>query len=244
MATENQATQSHVNPPQPDASTADAKVDPITALQDGIGKYCDTEAGGDCYNVCRKRKGIVSHQNSLYSYYSDGLSLAMFEAFRGLRDAVAPESGNLGGNNQESNTTTNTQVDTEDLWKQYEAGDVHLRAAVRKTCGEGNQMPKTLQEFVRVHARMEMTKDKELVMPLANEVLAKSATIDELVDQLPGIHQTKDQQMQRIEELIQLNKEAQEELEKTYSMARERRDACRSSIHENTCQALGIEKQT
>ena len=33
---------------------------------------------------------------SLQIFFSDGLSLSMFEALRGLRDAVAKESGNLG----------------------------------------------------------------------------------------------------------------------------------------------------
>ena len=73
----------------------------------------------------------------------DGLSLAMFEGLRGLRDAVAPESGNLAGegnpndatatdennNNNNNNTTnncneTNTVApDLEELWLAYQHGD-------------------------------------------------------------------------------------------------------------------------
>jgi hypothetical protein len=44
------------------------------------------------YTICQ-----FHHLHSCLNCNSDGLSLAMFEGLRGLRDAVAPESGNLAG---------------------------------------------------------------------------------------------------------------------------------------------------
>ena len=51
----------------------------------------------------------------------DGLSLAMFEALRGLRDAVAPESGSLQQQQQDSALTDPTKKtnDTDALWMAY-----------------------------------------------------------------------------------------------------------------------------
>jgi len=48
------------------------------------------------------------------------LSLAMFEALRGLRDAVAPESGNLGG---EGANTNENELDFDEFWNSWRKGD-------------------------------------------------------------------------------------------------------------------------
>jgi hypothetical protein len=76
------------------------------------------------------------------SHVSDGLSLAMFEGLRGLRDAVAPESGNLAGEgnpaaaatDENTNTTNNgngngesnkpaATPDMDDMWYAYQRKD-------------------------------------------------------------------------------------------------------------------------
>jgi hypothetical protein len=172
----------------------------------------------------------------------DGLSLAMFEAFRGLRDAVAPESGNLGGS-QNRNETTPEQPDMDDLWHHYRSGDPDVTNLVAKAC-EGRSLPQKRDEFIRLHAKMEMEKDTELVMRLAGTVLEKSSEIDDQVDILPGMHRTKTEQMNRIEELIGANRKAIEDLEEAYASAERQRDACRSFVQKNSCAALGIIEDT
>ena len=44
----------------------------------------------------------------------------MFEALRGLRDAVAPESGNLGG---EGANTNENELDFDEFWSSWRKGD-------------------------------------------------------------------------------------------------------------------------
>ena len=49
----------------------------------------------------------------------------MFEALRGLRDAVAPESGNLGGNNAAAangNGESSSEPDFDEFWHSYRSG--------------------------------------------------------------------------------------------------------------------------
>lgn len=156
----------------------------------------------------------------------------MFEALRGLRDAVAPESGNLGGASSDT-----AEPDLDELWAAYRSGDA---AIVAQMTGDGARVTKR-EDFVRLHAKMEMEKDTELVMKLAAVVLAKSAEIDRHVDTLPGMQRTREEQMKRIQELIVANRESAEQLEAAYADARTKRDQCRDFIRHHTCQALGIE---
>ncbi|CAB9515438.1 expressed unknown protein [Seminavis robusta] len=168
----------------------------------------------------------------------DGLSLAMFEALRGLRDAVAPESGNLGGNNNNS-AGENSEPDFDDFWSSYRSGDPTTVALVNKVNRAGTP-PTRREDFARIHARIEMEKDAELVGKLANDVLEKSGKINERVSTLPGMERTRTQQMEYIEKLIQQNQEAADDLEKHHAIAKERRDQVRQFVKDNTCKALGI----
>jgi Subunit 21 of Mediator complex len=192
----------------------DVKMDHVSALQDGI----------------------------------DSLSLAMFEALRGLRDAVAPESGNLGGNtNQGSNNNSNNYSnnndgenatgDFEEFWQSYKNGDAETVASVKKI---SPTPPTKREDYVRIHAKVEREKDAELVAKLAATVLQKSDNIDRRVSQLPGMHRTRTEQMQYIQELLQQNEEAAQQLEDTYKIAAERREQVRQFVRDSTCEALGI----
>lgn len=167
----------------------------------------------------------------------------MFEALRGLRDAVAPESGNLGGNTSSSAAANDSpeQPDMEELWHAYRAGDKDAVKLVNKV--SGGIAPQKREDFVRLHAKMEMEKDTELVTKLASTVLEKSAQIDEQVAALPGMHRTRTEQMSYIEELLALNRKVAEELEESYAVAQQKRDSCRKFIRGSTCQALGIEQE-
>jgi len=170
----------------------------------------------------------------------------MFEALRRLRDAVAPDSGNLGvaanaaaNDSSSPETAGSTDPDMDELWNRYRSNDPDVVAMLHKVSG-GVVLQKR-EDFIRVHAKMEMEKDTELVMNLAGSVLQKSAAIDEQVDALPGINRTRSEQMKRISELVDLNRKAVKDLEDVYEQAKNRRDSCRSFIMENTGAALGIE---
>ena len=61
----------------------------------------------DIQNDHHKVDHITSLQEGI-----DGLSLSLFEALRGLRDAVAPESGNLGGMNANGDGANNSPTES------------------------------------------------------------------------------------------------------------------------------------
>ena len=214
------------------------KTDPITALQDGI----------------------------------DGLSLAMFEALRGLRDAVAPESGNLGDNNNnvgndengDSNNITSAagrnvanaqqqqHPDLEELWQLYRQGDEGARQLIQSAIVQFDiakfptgQMPQTRDQVAQIHAKMEQSRDTELVLKLAKTVLDKSRWIDCQVDQhIPGMHRTIAMQQQRIHQLLNENAAIAQDLQAACDTALQKRNACRFFVQSNTCQALDIEDNT
>jgi hypothetical protein len=168
----------------------------------------------------------------------------MFEALRGLRDAVAPESGNLGGNAGNSAGNDNnesSEQDFEDFWQSYRNSDPETLAAVRKVTATP---PQKREDFIRIHAKMEMEKDAELVKKLASTVLKKSADIDERVSNLPGMQRTRKEQMTYIEELLKKNQEAGEKLQEVYEQASHRRNLVRKLVKDNTCAALGIVADT
>jgi len=190
----------------------------------------------------------------------------MFEALRGLRDAVAPESGNLGGGgvegaaadpNQQQQQQSQADPDIDELWSAYKAGDPDVVEMIRAACGTTSggtaasgssgtamKLPQKREEFIRVHAKLEMEKDTELVTKLASTVLEKSALIDDRVRfSVPGIDRTRAEQMQLIQQLVEANRDASRELEKCYVVAKRRRQDCRAFILQNTCSALGIEEE-
>jgi hypothetical protein len=174
----------------------------------------------------------------------------MFEALRRLRDAVAPESGNLGagqpsfpqdpGSQQQQHASATGEPDTDELWSLYRSGDADVVAKVHRATG-GTPVQRR-EEFVRVHAKMEMEKDAELVAGLASSVLQKSAEIDRLVDTIPGMGRTRDEQMRIIEGLISLNLEALRDLDEAHRDAVARQASCRDFVRRHTCEALGIDE--
>lgn len=176
----------------------------------------------------------------------------MFEALRGLRDAVAPESGNLGtgqqnneqdgGNSNGNNDATNeSPLDTyEDFWQAYRAGDPEIVAEVRRV---SPTPPTKNADYIRIHSRLEMEKDAVLVSKLAKTVLEKSAIIDQRVSSIRGVHRTKAEQMTYMEQLLEHTQQADEKLAEAYQRAEERREAVLKFVMENAHQALGIEEE-
>lgn len=159
----------------------------------------------------------------------------MFEALRGLRDAVAPESGNVGGASSE----TNAEPDFEEFYQAYRNGDKETVLAVKKASGGATL--KGREDFIRIHAKIEMEKDVELVSRLASQVLEKSADINTRVSTLPGMNRTRTEQLKLIEKLIEENKAVEKELDEQYALAKERREQVRKVLRERTGEALGID---
>mmetsp|Transcript_18461 Transcript_18461/g.26047 ORF Transcript_18461/g.26047 Transcript_18461/m.26047 type:complete len:231 (-) Transcript_18461:40-732(-) len=187
----------------------------------------------------------------------DGLSLSMFEALRKLRDAVAPESGNIGFG-QQVVTTAQQQQDTEDSFEEfcqaYKNGDMETLEKVRLATGTASTTTTTTtittkltkKELRLVFAKLEMekdAKDAELAGTLASEVLEKSNQVNRRVDDLKGMDRTKAEQMIRIQQLLQENQQVSNELQQAYDLALERRNQVRTALKEQTCQALGIEEE-
>ena len=123
----------------------------------------------------------------------------MFEALRGLRDAVAPESGNLGNNNNNNNTmndaaalllppgTDPTQQqqppppNVDELWGLFQARDEY---AIELTREAPTSALTHKTAFVEWFATAERQKDSTLVETLAQAVLRQSAAIDAATERL------------------------------------------------------------
>jgi len=195
-------------------------------------------------NSLPEMQNKVDHITSLQEGI-DGLSLSLFEALRGLRDAVAPESGNLGGVQQanangdgiNNSPTESSENDFEEFCQNYQNGDPNTVTMVKKVT---NTPPQQREDFLRIHRKLEMQKDAELVKKVASTVLEKSADIDRKVSSLPGMQRTRTEQMKLIEELIEKNRITAKKLEETYLRAEEHRKKVRAFVRDHTCQALGI----
>ena len=173
--------------------------------------------------------------HSHLEFPSDGLSLAMFEALRGLRDAVAPESGNLTAEQQSEATSG---PDFEEFWQSYRNNEPETVAAVRRLGAD----PQKREDYVRIFRLFEREKDAELVARLAQTVLQKSADVDARVSNISGIERTRSQQMEVINDLLRQNEVVDRDLREVHELAKKRRDQIRKILQERTCEALGIEE--
>ena len=226
------------------ASTAsDGNVDPAVVSGGGVPPTI-ASAGDKTQKPTVRVDPITELQDSI-----DSLSLSMFEALRGLRDAVAPESGNLGagqnsGNNNDDNENSNSnnrEVENssyEEFWQAYNNGDPEVVATVNRL--SPNAKPTKTADYIRIHSRLEIEKDAVLVAKLAREVLEKSAIIDDRVSTLPGMNRTKDEQFAYLEELVRKNNDASKRLEAAYTQAYQQRDEIRNHIMNHTSSSLGI----
>ncbi len=185
--------------------------------------------------------------------YDISLSLAMFEALRGVRDAVAPESGNLGAASTQqqpqsavttaTSTTANTNpedtTDVDNMWHLYRSGDATVTSMMQKV------YPLIItrrDEFVRIYTKMEMErKDSELVKTFATMVLDKFDEIRHGVQQIPGLHRTRSQQMEYIQELLEQNAQLQQQLDQAYQQARQRQMRIYQLVEHHTNRALGLD---
>ena len=184
----------------------------------------------------------------------DGLALSLFEALRGIRDATAPEAlvgeastnnannatNNTNGSKGGTSTSSQDEADFDDFLIAYHNQDPHALEVAQKA---GGKPPQSKEEYLKVLARMDFESDVGTAQRLAGEILAKSREVEELVDDLPGMGRSKEEQMDRIAALIEENRTVDRQLEEKHREASERRDEVRTMLREVTCSALGIEEE-
>jgi len=189
----------------------------------------------------------------------DSLSLSLFEALRGLRDAVAPESSRVdteepGDPNAQPHLSGDTgerappqrsaidykDMDYDDFLMAYHNDEPYALELIRSADGKP---PKTRAEYKKSRGMNEMKIAMNVTKTHAEKILSKSALVDNLVSALPGMHRTKEQQMQRIQELLELNARHEKELMTAYQEATRKRIEIRSELELVTCKALGISQE-
>jgi hypothetical protein len=178
----------------------------------------------------------------------------MFEALRGLRDAVAPESGNLASgstnigtssedsqqmpHDQNQDSSSSNGLDFEEFWQSYRNQDPDTLAAVRRLGPD----PHKREDYVRIFRLWEREKDATLVGRLAQTVLQTSREVDRRVENLSGMERTQSEQMVIIKDLLVQNDLALKELVRYHGIALTRREQIRSLVLQQSCEALGIEE--
>lgn len=173
----------------------------------------------------------------------DSLSLSLFEALRGLRDAISPESQTNtitnGENVENENGPQSPQLDLDydDFLMAFHRDEQWTLELIAKN--KGNP-PKNKEEYTKLKARIEMEKFKAIVEKHSTDILQKSANVDDLVSALPGMSRTKEEQLERIQELLTLNQSLDKELHDAYTQAEKQRNEIRSILDRVTTEALGI----
>ena len=102
--------------------------------------------------------------------------------------------------------------------------------------------PMDQKDYTKLLLDTEHQRDVQTTSGLADDILAKSREVDDLVANLPGMDRTRDQQLSRIKELIASNHAVSRELDEAYVTAKEKRERVRNALEESTCLALGIEE--
>jgi len=114
--------------------------------------------------------------------------------------------------------------------------------SMTKTTSGNRKIPLTQKEYTKLLIDSEHQRDVQTTSLLAHDILAKSAAVNDLVANLPGMNRTRQIQMERIDELIKRNHDVTRELEEAYAVARKRREEVRVALGESTCLALGVEE--
>jgi hypothetical protein len=105
------------------------------------------------------------------------------------------------------------------------------------------RIPLTQEEYTQFLIDSEQQRDIQTTQHLAQEILNKSAEVDNLVATLPGMDRTRDMQMKRIEELLERNHQVAKELDEAHVLAKKRLEEVRKVLGETTCLALGVEEE-
>ncbi|KAL3771290.1 hypothetical protein ACHAWO_005947 [Cyclotella atomus] len=102
------------------------------------------------------------------------------------------------------------------------------------------KIPRTEGEYIKLLHQYELEQDTLTTQQLAQNVLEKSANVNNLVANLPGMERTRQMQMDRINELIEKNQTAAKQLEQAYELATQKREDVRTALDEHTSAALGL----
>merc|ERR1711874_282414 len=125
----------------------------------------------------------------------DRFSLSPFEALRGLRNAVAPESTQKKSG-VTSNSATFLSIDMMD--PDYDAFLLSYHReepyAVEFVVANGGNPPQSKDDYAKLLSKHKMEKDISLVYKLAADIMTTSARINELVSALPGMNRKKEDQ--------------------------------------------------
>mmetsp|Transcript_23318 Transcript_23318/g.35738 ORF Transcript_23318/g.35738 Transcript_23318/m.35738 type:complete len:377 (+) Transcript_23318:121-1251(+) len=105
------------------------------------------------------------------------------------------------------------------------------------------RIPLTQEEYTKFLIDSEHQRDTQTTQHLAQQILHKSAEVDNLVARLPGMDRTRDMQMKRIEELLERNQQVAKELEEAHAVAKKKLEEVRKVLGETTCLALGVEEE-
>jgi hypothetical protein len=140
---------------------------------------------------------------------------------------------------------TNNNNDVDELWHHYRVGDdVEIMNHIQQACMALQLPAKKLtrrEEFVRIHAYMNMQKDQNLVSSLASDILYHSSNIDHHVSNtIPGMHRTASQQRYHIAQLLQHHHHVSQELQSLYDTTVSLRTQCRQYVLDHTIEALDI----
>lgn len=103
--------------------------------------------------------------------------------------------------------------------------------------------PLTQEKYTKLLLDTEHQRDVQTTQNLAQDILTKSAEVNDLVSKLPGMDRTRDMQMELINKLIQENHKVGKELEDAYVVANKRREEVRAALSESTCLALGVDEE-
>ena len=172
---------------------------------------------------------------------------------RGLREAVAPTEtatedpqGSSNPTNEEGVSSKprkaihpNEDPDYDDFLLAYYHDE---EWALELTSAAGGRPPRSREEYVKLRAKLEMTKHSELVPKLAQNILRTSAQVEDLVGALPGMERTREEQIAQITVLLEENLAVEKELKDAYALAESRRHEVKSKLRSVTCEALGIEE--
>ena len=105
------------------------------------------------------------------------------------------------------------------------------------------RIPLTQEEYTKFLIDSEHQRDIQTTHRLAQDILHKSAEVDNLVAKLPGMDRTRDMQMKRIEELLARNRQVAKELDEAHIVAKKKLEEVRHVLGETTCLALGVEEE-
>jgi len=118
-----------------------------------------------------------------------------------------------------------------------ESGDAQTSSQKKKA------FPMNQKDYTKLLLDTEHQRDIQTTSGLANDILAKSKEVDDLVANLPGMDRKKDQQLRRIKELITSNHAVSRDLDEAYVTAKEKREKVRKALEVSTCLALGVEEE-